>query len=218
MSHIAEFMRKTPTQKRSHQTMSDIFEATAQLLDAEAAAGFNTNRIAERAGFSIGTVYSYFPNKASLLRAMALHELERCEARFVEQIAASSASDPASLIRAVVRQALMPFPGRQRVRRRLVLLVGQDPVVQSALHQAIDRMTRHFLMASGIAPDEVSAARRFLLLRSLIGPVRAAATHAPDLLSEPAFEEELTQMLLAQLHALRGLQSGRSQRPAEASS
>ena len=38
--------------------------------------GFNTNRIAARAGVSIGTLYGYFPNKQSILIALARQLLQ----------------------------------------------------------------------------------------------------------------------------------------------
>lgn len=192
-------MRRTPIQNRGRQTMDDLFEATAQLLDKMSPDEVNTNRIADRAGFSIGTLYSYFPNKASLLREMALREVRRFEARFEETIEASRAQQPDHVIRQIVRLALTPLKGRHRVRRKLVLLVGQDPTVQAAMHQAIDRMTGRFLECVGIDPNDMSRARRFLIFRSVLGPIRAAALHAPDLLALPEFEEDLVRVSLALL-------------------
>jgi AcrR family transcriptional regulator len=55
--------RKSPSQTRSIQTVETIYEAAAQIVELEGVEKFNTNKLAERAGFSIGTVYQYFPNK-----------------------------------------------------------------------------------------------------------------------------------------------------------
>jgi AcrR family transcriptional regulator len=63
--------RKSPSQTRSIQTVETIYEAAAQIVELEGVEKFNTNKLAERAGFSIGTVYQYFPNKKSLLTALA---------------------------------------------------------------------------------------------------------------------------------------------------
>ncbi len=197
------FMRKIPAQKRAHQTMDEIFEATAQLLNKEGGAELNTNRVAERAGFSIGTLYSYFPNKASLLRAMVLRELKRHEDRFDAMIEASRGGEPDCIVRMLVRQALAPFNGRQLVRRRLIALVGSEPAVQLALHEAIDRMTDRFLDGLGINPVEVSRERRFLLMRSVLGPIRAAGLLEPELLASSAFEDELVRLILALLDSSR---------------
>ena len=199
MPDSIDFMRKTPVQNRGRQTMEDLFEAAAQLLDKMSPDEVNTNRIATRAGFSIGTLYSYFPNKASLLREMALREVRRFEASFEEAIAISRPRQPGHVIRQIVRLALTPLNNRHRVRRKLVLLVGQDPAVQAALHQAIDRMTDRFLVCVGIDPNDLSRTRRFLIFRSVLGPIRAAALHAPDLLALPEFEDDLVRVSRALL-------------------
>jgi AcrR family transcriptional regulator len=44
-----------------------ILEAATRVLRERGAAGFNTNRVAEVAGISVGSLYQYYPNKASLL-------------------------------------------------------------------------------------------------------------------------------------------------------
>lgn len=49
------------------ELVAAILEAAAQVLACEGATRFTTARVAERAGVSIGSVYQYFPNKASIL-------------------------------------------------------------------------------------------------------------------------------------------------------
>ena len=59
--------RKQPKQARSAALVATILEAAVQVLRKEGAPRFTTARVAERAGVSIGSVYQYFPNKASIL-------------------------------------------------------------------------------------------------------------------------------------------------------
>jgi AcrR family transcriptional regulator len=47
-----------------------IVEATWQVLAKEGYAAANTNRIAERAGISVGSLYQYFPNKNAIVAAV----------------------------------------------------------------------------------------------------------------------------------------------------
>lgn len=47
-----------------------ILEAAARVLETRGLEGFNTNRVAEAAGVSVGSLYQYFPNKAALLAAL----------------------------------------------------------------------------------------------------------------------------------------------------
>ncbi|RQP22410.1 TetR family transcriptional regulator [Piscinibacter terrae] len=59
--------RRQPKQARSNELVSAILEAAVQVLAKEGARRFTTTRVAERAGVSVGSVYQYFPNKASIL-------------------------------------------------------------------------------------------------------------------------------------------------------
>ena len=59
--------RKSPSQSRSTQLVSDVLEAAIQILAQEGAQAFTTARIAEKAGVSVGSLYQYFPNKAAIL-------------------------------------------------------------------------------------------------------------------------------------------------------
>jgi AcrR family transcriptional regulator len=67
--------RKTPSQKRSAQTVEVILEAAARILEQHGFEGFNTNAIAERAGVSIGSLYQYFPGKDALLGGLMEREV-----------------------------------------------------------------------------------------------------------------------------------------------
>ncbi|WP_179473847.1 TetR/AcrR family transcriptional regulator [Mycolicibacterium vinylchloridicum] len=62
--------RKQPKQLRSAETRQRIVDAAAQIFAEYGYAAGTTNRIAERAGMSIGSVYQYFPNKDAVLRAL----------------------------------------------------------------------------------------------------------------------------------------------------
>ncbi len=68
--------RRKPVQERARATVDAIIQATAQVLVTEGYQNATTNRIAEVAGVSIGTLYQYFPNKASLLVALIDDNIE----------------------------------------------------------------------------------------------------------------------------------------------
>ncbi len=65
-----ELKRRKPKQDRSKQLVSDILEATAQVLAEHGYENASTNKIAQRAGVSIGSLYQYFPDKESLVAAL----------------------------------------------------------------------------------------------------------------------------------------------------
>ncbi|MGH2878106.1 MAG: TetR/AcrR family transcriptional regulator [Solirubrobacteraceae bacterium] len=63
--------RKLPQQARSEATVEAILQAAAQVFERHGYAAGTTNRIAERAGVSIGSLYQYFPSKDAILLALA---------------------------------------------------------------------------------------------------------------------------------------------------
>ena len=60
-------LRKKPKQKRSKLMVDNILEASIRVLKQHPYQQFTTNRVAEAAGISIGSLYQYFPNKQSML-------------------------------------------------------------------------------------------------------------------------------------------------------
>lgn len=76
-------LKKQPLQERSKYTVEVIKEAATHILREEGCEHFTTNRVAEKAGVSIGSLYQYFPSKEVLIAEVkrehfkALRELFR---------------------------------------------------------------------------------------------------------------------------------------------
>jgi AcrR family transcriptional regulator len=62
--------RKNASQERSRATVDALVEATARILVREGFEKAGTNRIAEVAGVSVGSLYQYFPSKEALVAAV----------------------------------------------------------------------------------------------------------------------------------------------------
>src|SRR5258708_40228727 len=62
--------RKLASQERSRSTVDALLEATARILVKEGYDQASTNRVAEVAGVSIGSLYQYFPSKEALIAAV----------------------------------------------------------------------------------------------------------------------------------------------------
>lgn len=62
--------RKHASQERSRVTVDALVEATARILVREGFDRASTNRIAEQAGVSVGSLYQYFPGKEALIAAV----------------------------------------------------------------------------------------------------------------------------------------------------
>lgn len=71
--------RRTPTQERAQATVDAIVEATARILVEDGYSRASTNRIAARAGVSIGSLHHYFADKDALIGAVVARLAERPE-------------------------------------------------------------------------------------------------------------------------------------------
>jgi len=139
--------RKAPRQARSLATVEVILAAAARVLSRESLAGFNTNRIAEVAGVSVGSLYQYFPNKTALVVAL----IEREQARLAEGLEA-----------AVTSVSQVPLvEGLSRLAHLAIGQQFQDPVYAAAL----DHEERRLPIGSRLALSEgrlVGAILQFL--------------------------------------------------------
>lgn len=202
-------MRKMPVQGRSQETVETILEASAQILQKDGEAALTTNRVAERAGFSIGTLYQYFPNRDAILGAMAAREQKRVLARLETEFAAFDPSDPEPAVRQVIRVFLGAFRGRYGVRRAIILTMMRrmpdEPMASVGVAEPLlaaleSRCAGHF--------PPLGEAGRFVLLRAIVGCVRAAAVERSPLLGTPAFEEALVRLVMGMLLSGGGTRSG----------
>src|ERR1700679_3626916 len=78
--------RKAPQQQRSRETVDVILAATARVLVKEGFDHASTNRIAEAAGVSIGSLYQYFPSKESLVAALIERHFDEMSAVLSEEM------------------------------------------------------------------------------------------------------------------------------------
>ncbi len=165
---VVENVRKVPRQRRAKASMDFVLEAAAQVLEATGEAGFNTNAVAERAGVSIGTLYRYFPDKASILRALALREIDAHRQEVM--LVLNEGSPGMARDRAMIRAFVGAFAGRRQARRIAV--------------SALLAQTDHAELAANFAPSSVGIAdaqgrplteiQTFVLSRAVQGAMRAA--------------------------------------------
>src|ERR1700753_381594 len=93
--------RKAPKQARSTELVATILQAAAQVLAREGAARFTTARVSEKAGVSIGSLYQYFPNKASILFRLQSDEW-RQTSELLRGILEDTGKPPLERLRALV--------------------------------------------------------------------------------------------------------------------
>lgn len=193
--------RRIPSQARAGETIRIIFEATAQVLDEHGEAALTTNRIAERAGVSVGTLYQYFDSKEAIVLAMLAREREQCMGKLGLLLANADLadpdplkSDPRTLLRAFIHFYLEAFgtggPGRRALIRLAWRLDNQQVLVQY-LREASERIALHIGRMQHPLLRPPSPAIAFVLTRLLAGTVRSASLEDSPLLGTPEFEDAL---------------------------
>jgi AcrR family transcriptional regulator len=71
-SQATDRLRRVPQQGRSRDKVRRVLDAADDLLAREGAGALVTTRVADQAGVAVGSVYSYFPDKAAIAEALAL--------------------------------------------------------------------------------------------------------------------------------------------------
>jgi len=72
--------RRALVQTRSHQTVQRVLDAAGSLLQQISLEEITTTRIAAEAGLSIGALYRFFPDKQSIIDAIAVRHVEQFQA------------------------------------------------------------------------------------------------------------------------------------------
>lgn len=120
--------RKTASQQRSRLTVNALLEATARILIREGFDKASTNRVAEVAGVSIGSLYQYFPSKEALVAAL----IDRHNRRVMQAVQGELAKALDLSIEEAVRRLVTMAVEAHRV----------DPKLHRALTEQIPRVGR----------------------------------------------------------------------------
>jgi AcrR family transcriptional regulator len=94
--------RRSPVQERSQETVQRIFSAASELLASAPIDEITTSRIADAADLSIGALYRFFPDKQSIIDAIAVRHMDEFRAAFESQLAALNFSDGPAFLSMVI--------------------------------------------------------------------------------------------------------------------
>lgn len=203
-SPAAPPVRRAPVQNRSRETVRAVIQAAAEVLLAEGYERTTTNRIAERAGISIGSLYHYFPNKESVIAAMTDHAISATTGYFVLHGAPLlSGASLEKTVHGLVETAVAAIE-HNRVYARAIL-TGVPMIEQAAVARQIE--ARILVAVSQLGWREIDAgqtesrlrARLFLLLSMAAVAVIRIALNRPADVSREELIAELADMVHAQL-------------------
>jgi AcrR family transcriptional regulator len=191
--------RKRPQQTRSRATVEYILEAAAQLLSRDGAAALSTNQIARRAGVAVASLYQYFPNKESIVNA--LFEMQLSEER--AELAARSTElqdEPfAKAIRVGVRSMIDVHAGKPELVRSILkalpFLGGAEALIRARQH-VVDLVSDAMRRRPGeLRSPENLDIKAFVVVHAIESVIHDAAQERPEYLTDPAFEQELVDLL-----------------------
>jgi len=178
MSSDRYAIRRSARQGRARDTIDTILEAASRLVASAGIDSLNTNRIAELAGVSIGSLYQYFPGKDAVLHAL----LEREFTRSVEAVITFVESlDP----------AVTPL---------------EEAVVQ-LVDRVFDEHLRKIGLYRGLLSTALSFHRLRFTLDNDVRTLATFRRKIVQYLG-PVDERELDRSTFVLLHALKGVQLG----------
>ena len=194
--------RKAATQERSKATVDALLSATARVLVKEGYDRASTNKVAEAAGVSIGSLYQYFPSKEALVAAVG----ERHVDGMLEILRASAVQAASMPLEEAARALVGVMIEAHRVDPKLhKVLVEQIPRVGNMEHvNRIDdeavALVRSYLENR---KDEIGVTNLDLAALLAVGAVEAmthiAVLRRPELLSDPTFVEEVANLVVRYL-------------------
>jgi AcrR family transcriptional regulator len=194
--------RKLPQQDRSRLMVEAILEATTHILTQEGYDKANTNRIAERAGISIGSLYQYFPNKESLMAAL-IEQHSNEIAQLMESKLKDLSDAPLevaipALIKAVIAAHAID-PCLHQVLSEEIPRSERSQQVQKA-DERIGELLRAYLVRwnGRIRPQNLEMTV-FILKRTIESLCHSAVIEQPDFVSNHQFEQEVANLVLLYL-------------------
>jgi len=188
--------RRSPNQARSRDKLELIFEASIRILNKQGLEGLTTNRIAEVAGVSIGTLYQYFSNKQEILNALGQREIETTISKITEMFFLPN--EETDKLRLLIRAFLSAFDGRHQVQKILLdIALTQHGLLgmENSMRQLTGFMTSP--MASQFFKNlrHLTEMDLFVLSSAITGIIRSALVRDVGLLSNPELEDKIVVLI-----------------------
>lgn len=196
-------VRREPKQGRSRQTVEAVLDAVIRVLKREGFEAITTNRIAEVAGVSIGSVYQYFPDKAAIFAALHQRHIEEID-RMIATTLIDHAGEPLeALFRALVDGMVDAHSGDPEFH---ALLLAQVPHRAGGKQDFAVRLHGAFRLAIASGMPEMRKRRDldkvvFVVTHMVESLSHGAILRRPPGVSLAAAKEEIVRAVLAYLHA-----------------
>lgn len=179
-----------------------ILTAAEAVIDEDGMAQFTTNRVAARAGVSIGSLYQYFPNKAAVLAELARRLELRTRAQLGE-ILREARTVPVEKTATLVVDAMLYGIGGLGFRRTLLQEVPSS--WKDDTSSAVDAEMRAHVETVISDRDDVRPGDRglmaWVIAHAIEGVVEVTVRTAPEMIGSPGFRTELIELVRRYLEA-----------------
>lgn len=198
--------RKLPKQQRARATVEAILAAAAHILVHEGFDAASTNRIAEKAGVSIGSLYQYFPSKEAVVGALLEQHVREMLAVARDGLERWTSGSLRQRTRAMVRMMLEAHavqPALHRVfMEEMPRVSGAAPIAE--LDRTFEELARVHLERDRamIRPRNLEIAA-FVVVQTVEALTHAAVLHRSDMLRSEEFIDETTELIVRYLAADR---------------
>ena len=190
--------RKKPRQERSRQMVAAILDATARVLREGGVDALSTNRVATVAGVSVGSLYQYFPNKESLLLALAEAHSQDQIGQLSVAMAEGATEGPADLVRRYVRGSIAVHKQDPQLHLAVTtaLLTRGLPTALRDLEVARQLVHAYIVEHTDAldVPDPEQAS--WVLVTTVDMLIHAALFEGADRLDQPGFASEVVRLVL----------------------
>jgi AcrR family transcriptional regulator len=197
--------RKQASQERSRATVDALIEATARILVREGFDRASTNRIAEVAGVSVGSLYQYYPGKEALVAAVIdrhNQEIMQVVRRALAEVASQPIEKAVRRLVAVAIEAHRIDPKLHRVLAEQIPRTGRLENVE-AFNREAHALFRAYLEDHS---DELRMVdlglAAFVCVTSIEALTHTAVLHRSEMLSDEAvgtLVDEATRLVVGYL-------------------
>lgn len=196
-------LRREPNQQRSRQTVDAVLEAVQLVVKRHGVQAITTNRIAETAGVSIGSLYQYFPDKRSIFTALHDRHVEDVR-QVIKQTTAAYVSAPLEEFTRELVQGLMYVHADVAELHEIVSPAVPESALgfKNALHQTFGSVLSR-ADQERYSLDEMER-MLFVLPRMVESLVHGVAHQTGSALSRDGARNEAIRTVLGYVNSFRG--------------
>jgi len=179
--------RRVPRQERGERRVARLLDAAAEVFAEKGYEAATTNLIAERAETSIGSLYQFFPNKESILRALADRYAAQVRALYDRVLVPEAAALPLPALLDSLIDPLVEFCATTAGFAALVVGGVQDGAGDDIDQEVFGRVEAIYAArAPGVDPSQIrlSALVSVQVVKTLLSLIKGGASEHARLVAE----------------------------------